>query len=258
MTSFFDQVLTLAKAKAPELISSAVAANFEADREPEIRVTAPERARAGALVRALRKAAVTGQWVNLRKPIGRGGLIWAATSLCENDDVEWAVVGLGTGSDGGRSFIRQVYARRGRQGSVSLPVSLLAEIRGHLEAVEGGELVHIHNHPMNAGRLLKNALFGEDPMASWADRRFHLEYELFRQDVNRKAIRPRQVRCYLIENGDVKRYNLAAAPELAIKWFHEAKALGLVQQDTAADVLRVLSDIGFRADPALVERLLRR
>lgn len=257
MASLLDRVLAIAKVKGAEFYSSLLTSAFEADQEPEVRFTSADVQRAGALVRSLRKSAARGDWTTLRKPAGRNALIWAARRLSQDDHVEWAVIGLGTGSERGRSFIKQVYAKRGKEGSVSLPVSLLAEIRGHLESEDGAEFVHIHNHPANVGRLIKNFLVGEEPMASWADRRFHLEYDLFRQDINKKAIRPRQVRCYLIENGDVRRYRLAATPELIVGVVHELERLGL-SNIGVAEVVAVMPDLGLHADPGLVEKIVRR
>lgn len=94
-------------------------------------------------------------------------------------------------------------------------------------------------------------------MASWGDRRFHLEYELFRQDVNRQAIRPRQIRCFVIENDDVRRYRIAAAPELVESKLRDWHRRGLIQMDVD-EAVRALGELGFRANPTLVEKLMRR
>lgn len=255
MASWLDRVASIVKAKGPELYSSLLTASFEA-REPGIQFSDSDKRQGRALASTLREAATNGDWISLRKPVGRTALISAAQIVTASADVEWAVVGLGTGTERGRSFVRQIYAKRGKESSVTLPTSLLSEIRGHLEAEEGAEFVHIHNHPTNARRLIKNVLVGENPLASWADRRFHLEYELFLQQVNRDAIRPRQVRCFLIENGAVRRYKLPAAPELIVTSIHDLKRRGFVKIDVR-EVAAALSDLGFRADPDLVERMLR-
>lgn len=243
------------KQKAPEYATSWLVSELEAGRDPEIRFTMADESRARSIVRNLRKSAEEGDWIYLKKPAGRNALIRAAQTLTGADDVEWAVVGLGTGTEGGRSFVKQIYATRGKQGSVSLPVSLAAEIPGYLESEEGAEFVHIHNHPANARREVKNSLLGNEPVASWADRRFHFEYDLLRKAINEKAIRPRQVRCYVIENGEVRRYRLAAAPELIVNVVEELRRSGLSDLGTAG-VLRWLSDHGLRPDPDLVAKIV--
>lgn len=254
MSDLVDRFLGIAKAKGPEVFSSLATSLLEEGTEPPIRPTHSDARRARKLAKKLLRSRESADWVELRKPAGRNALILAANLISRDDSAEWAIVGLGTGTKTGRSFVKEVFATRGKSGSVSLPVSVRARIRGHLEEAEGGEFIHIHNHPDNLGRLVKNQLLGEAPIASWADRRFHFEYELLNDDLNRNAQRPRQLRCYLLENGFASPYRLAAPPELVVQVVEELRRAGLVQRKTS-EVVEAMSRLGLRADPRLVEKL---
>jgi hypothetical protein len=134
----FDELGRWLKAKLPEVASSVASAVYELDQTGEVRFTTADRKKARPLVPILRRSA-KGDWATLPKPVGRTAFLAAASSLVRDADIEWAVVGLGTGRERGRSFIRQVIARPGSADRALLPVTVLNDMRGHLETEEGGE-----------------------------------------------------------------------------------------------------------------------
>ena len=117
---------------------------------------------------------------------------------------EWALVGLGTVAR--RSYVREVFVRRGKAGSVGIPVSVQAQIRGHLEVTPAAEIIHIHNHPNAVARELKNLLLGESPVTSDGDREVEQAQAAVAKEAASKTLSQRNVRFFVVENGLLHRY----------------------------------------------------
>jgi hypothetical protein len=68
----------------------------------------------------------------------------ASNSLLRAKSNELLVIGIGTRT-GKRSVVREVFVREGSKGSVGLPVSVQAQVRGHIEEEQDAELLHVHD-----------------------------------------------------------------------------------------------------------------
>lgn len=191
--------------KAPEVAANVFATRDERSLRPGPTFSRVAKSRGRQLAKFLAESERRCEWVALPKAVGRTVFLAACVELLGPKVEEWVVIGIGT-CKSNRSVVREVFARRGGKSSVGIPVSVQAEMRGHLESQNAAEILHVHNHPDGLERLIKNALLGGDPLTSDADRDAHRAHLEVAEDAARKTLSPRSVRFFLIENREIHQY----------------------------------------------------
>jgi hypothetical protein len=107
--------------KASEIVVNKVVSEVERALDEPVSLRREDRKRARKLLPLLMRSHESSDWVRLPGPPGRAGFLAAAHRFLVERPEEWAVVGLGTVA--GRSFVKEAFVRKGRVGSVGLPVS---------------------------------------------------------------------------------------------------------------------------------------
>ena len=190
--------------KAPEVIANKVISDIERALDEPVALGEGDARRGRKLLRHFARAHEACAWTKLPGPPGRAAFLASALAFLRGKPEEWAIVGLGTVAR--RSYVREVFVRRGKPTSVGLPVSVQAEIRGHLEAVDGAEIIHVHNHPGGAARDIKNIVLGMRPVTSDADREVERTHTAVAEEAASKTLTRRKVRFFVVENGEIHRY----------------------------------------------------
>lgn len=113
--------------------------------------------------------------------------------------------------------MREVFVRQGGVSSVGLPTSVQAQIRGHIEATDGAEVIHVHNHPDGLARTIKNLVLGEGPITSDADREVQQAHEAVAKMAASNTLGRRKIRFYVVENGLLHRYWLPSNGPMRIE-----------------------------------------
>lgn len=199
-----NRIVSTLLRKAPEIVANKVVSEVERALDDPVSFRREDLKVARKMVRLLAQSHESADWVRLPGPPGRGAFLAAAHHLLVDQHEEWAVVGLGTVAS--RSFVKEVIVRRGRVGSVGLPVSVQAQIRGHLEATPNAEVIHVHNHPDGIERAIKNLVLGEAPITSDDDRDVQQAHEVVAKTAASTAMSRRKVRFFVVENGRLHRY----------------------------------------------------
>jgi hypothetical protein len=202
-----DEVVTLARQVTPPVVESAMLAAVErAMRSQIFDFDARTRQRARAVLPTMHKSLRASDWARFRSAPGRLAFLAASHSLLRAKDNELLVVGLGS-CKGRRSVVREVFVREGSKGAVGLPVSVQAQIRGHIEEEPAAELLHVHNHPDGLLRDIKNLLLGDAPIPSSGDRKVLVSHVEATLAANTEGGQ-RRVRFHLVENDQMHEYVL--------------------------------------------------
>ncbi|MGO9837232.1 MAG: hypothetical protein ACLP1X_23805 [Polyangiaceae bacterium] len=96
-------------------------------------------------------------------------------------------------------------------------MSVQSEIRGHLEAVDGAEIIHVHNHPDGVLRDIKNLVLGSRPVTSDADREAEQIHAAVAKEAASRTLTRRRVRFFVVENGEIHRYWLPSKGPLRVE-----------------------------------------
>jgi hypothetical protein len=206
MTPDLKKVISTLLAKTPEIFANKVVSEVERVLGKPVEFRREDIKRAGKLVPSFRRAHASSDWVPLYGPPGRGAFLAATRRFLASQPEEWAVVGLGTVA--GRSFVKEVFVRRGQVGRVGLPDSVQAQIRGHIEATPNAEVFHVHNHPGGILRELKNLTLGDAPITSDGDRDAQQAYEAVAVEAASRTKARRSVRFLVVENRQLHEYRL--------------------------------------------------
>lgn len=207
-----NRILASVLRKAPEILVNKVVSEVERALDEPILLSPKAFAAAEKIVPLLARSQGDSEWVRLPGPPGRAAFLAAAHLLLAEKPEEWLVVGLGTVAR--RSFVKEVFVRRGRIGSVGLPTSVQAQIRGHIEATPNAEVLHVHNHPNGIARALKNLVLGEAPMTSDGDREAQQAHAAVAREAASATTTRRKVRFFVAENGQLHRYWLPSTGPL--------------------------------------------
>ncbi len=207
-----NRIVSTLLSKAPEIVVNKVVSEVERALDEPVSIRREDRKRARKLLPLLMRSHESSDWVRLPGPPGRAAFLAAAHQLLVERPEEWAVVGLGTVAR--RSFVKEVFVRKGRVGSVGLPVSVQAQIRGHIEATPNAEVIHIHNHPDGIERAIKNLVLGEAPVTSDGDREAQQAHEAVAKTAAAISMTRRKVRFFVVENGQLHRYWLPSTGPL--------------------------------------------
>lgn len=191
-------------AKLPEIAANKAVSVVERRLAKPVKFRSSDHSRARSIVPRLRKAKERSDWVSLPGSPGRAAFLSAARQLLRDQPVEWMIVGLGTSAK--RSYVKEAFVQQGTSSSVRLPVSVQAQIKGHLEDVPGAEIINIHNHPDGLPRELKNFLLGDAPITSDGDRRAQQAHDEVARTAAAKTLSNRTVRFYVVENGQLHEY----------------------------------------------------
>lgn len=190
--------------KAPEIVANKVVSEVERVLDDPVSFRPADVKQSRKIARLLAQSHESADWVRLPGPPGRGAFLAAAHRLLVEQPEEWAVVGLGTVAS--RSFVKEVFVRRGRLGSVGVPVSVQAQIRGHIESTPNAEVIHVHNHPDGIARTIKNLVLGDAPITSDDDRNVQQVHEAVAKTAALATMGRRKVRFLVVENGQLHRY----------------------------------------------------
>jgi hypothetical protein len=202
-----DEAVTLVQRAAPSLAESAALAAVERMMlSKTFEFDAATRRRARALLPTMHKSIRASDWARFPGAPGRLPFLAASHSLLRARGNELLVIGLGTWK-GRRSVVREVFVREGAKGSVGLPVSVQAQVRGHIEDMTDAEFLHVHNHPDGLARDIKNMLLGNAPVPSTSDRHVLLAHVEAAFQANTKGGQ-RRARFHLIENDRIHEYVL--------------------------------------------------
>ncbi len=209
MRDLVDHLAAVLRERAPTMVEAAALGFVERADGALFTPTADDRKAARRLRRGLARSLAERDFVSVKPAAGWRGFVTAATSFLEGQAHEHLVIGLGRVA-GHRMTLREAIVWAGSESRVRLPDSAQARVGGHLQDPndDAAAIVHVHNHPDGMIRFIKNALLGEHPLASGADRDVRAVHEAAARAAARTGWDPRRVRFFVVENGATHEYTL--------------------------------------------------